>query len=49
MFKLPKDLIINIYIFDNTYKIYFDNCIKELKKIYDSYTKKNRHISHIYN
>lgn len=40
MFKLPKDLIINIYIFDNTYKIYFDNCIKELKKIYNSYTKK---------
>ena len=40
MFKLPKDLIINIYNFDNTYQIYFNECIKELKNIYESYTKK---------
>lgn len=40
IYNLPNDVIIYIYTFDNTYKIIYDSCLKELKIYYKSYTKK---------
>lgn len=41
IYNLPNDIIIYIYTFDNTYKIFYDSCLKELKIYYKSYTKKS--------
>lgn len=40
MYKLlPKDIIIYIYQFDNTYKIMYNKCLDELKMLLNDYQK----------
>ena len=38
--RLPTDVIIYIYTFDDTYKIIYDSCLNEFKVYYKSYSKK---------
>ena len=40
LYKLPSDIIIYIYTFDNTFKIIYDSCLNEFKIYYNSYSKK---------
>lgn len=39
-FKLPNEIIIHIYEFDDTYKINYNNCIKEYNFYYKNYARK---------
>lgn len=46
MNNLPKDIISYIYEFDNTYKLIYNNCVKELQqKVY--FIKINQQIKYL--
>ena len=46
MNNLPEDIISHIYEFDNTYKLIYNNCVKELQqKVY--FIKLNQQIKYL--